>query len=755
MRQLVRCITLILLCAKLLYAQDDFTTFSPSALATGLGGSLVGFPEHPTMIYWNPGALAFTTTEQIFFSSHQPSTINNVCYTRFFAPYQTFGVSLSRLIVHEQLTQVFSVAYSRRHRNYLSLGINLNYGHDGYTSTGFTTFSVGAMLRPTINQRSFYRTGPQLDYLFLSPSLYEKFALGFVIHNIPIGATSSRHSVRMGTSFKFSNWGPSFHLAYHILPHQRTFHTGMGFRFSRQFQFLVGTRDFNFKDLAFGGSFTIQRVMMDVIYSSRTQRFALSIALRLSDPTDTIARRHLSRGIQLVRELRYRKALEQFRKSLSYNQNNEKIIFLTRALEQKILKENRKVDSLYTQAVNFKQKGWNVSAVLLLKRILQIDRDNKRALHLLRSLMPFVHKHIETKLNEGTVAFRQHRYDTAKKIFQDILLINDHHADAIRYLGKIDSVNSYLSNDYYYRGIGYYQRKHFKKAQQALRRVLELNPDHQEARIYLQRIQQEFARQRPIIEKLYREAHSLERNGNYQLASQKYRKILTLNRDDKKAAKQLELLSSYINDLVHRKFWQAQNLFNDEKYEQAARIFREITEMNPDHQPSLEYLSRIRSIQSEVVNDYLDQARQRFNENQLDEALLLCNKGLDMDPGHPGLLQLKEKISNALEVQNLQQRGIQALRNGNPVEARQYFRQILTYDPNHVFAKTYIQECDEKINTIITQLFKSGMTFYTSGNYEAAIRDWDRILAIEPNHKSTLEYKRRAEERLEALRRLP
>ena len=116
---------------------------------------------------------------------------------------------------------------------------------------------------------------------------------------------------------------------------------------------------------------------------------------------------------------------------------------------------------------------------------------------------------------------------------------------------------------------------------------------------------------------------------------------------------------------------------------------------------------------------------------------------------------MQDDIWNRISIEDLQKKGLKLFRKGEYLRALKAFSQLIEKNPNNVIAESYLKECRTKLNKRIAELFNSGMRFYTGGDYEAAIREWDRILEIDPNHQSSLEYKKRAQERLEALEKLP
>jgi hypothetical protein len=54
----------------------------------------------------------------------------------------------------------------------------------------------------------------------------------------------------------------------------------------------------------------------------------------------------------------------------------------------------------------------------------------------------------------------------------------------------------------------------------------------------------------------------------------------------------------------------------------------------------------------------------------------------------------------------------------------------------------------------VEKFFKRGLNLFIADDYEGAIKELDRALSINPRHKQSLEYKQKAQQSLEALRRL-
>ena len=493
---------------------------------------------------------------------------------------------------------------------------------------------------------------------------------------------------------------------------------------------------------------------LDELLGYICSKIILSLSVRLKEDAFTLAKRHKERGTRKIKESNFRAGLREFENSLAYNQNDERLIFLTGVLTKKIEKENIKLDSLFAKAEHYRKKGWSVYAIVVYKEVLEIDKNNKKAKNQIAALKSNLSKNIRELFSEGRRYYNNNKLEDAKNKFKYILLADEKHAGAIQYLAKIDSVTSHLTNEYYYRGLGYYNQRRLEKSKDVFQKVLEINPAHREAKYYINKIDHELKENEKLINKLFEEANSLERRGKYVLASSKYREILSINRDFEKASQQLDLLQAYINVIVNRKFNRAKKLFDKEKYSEAQAAFKDILSIKPTHRQSKYYLRRIKEAQSDKIDQHFQQANIYFNNRRWTDALKELEMLLVIYPDHQDALNMQSKIWTNIELDEMQKKGLQLFNKGTYIRALKLFNLMLDKDPDNVIAKSYINECRIKLNKRISEYFNSGMRFYIAGNYEAAIREWDRILDIDPNHESALEYKKRASERLQALERL-
>ncbi|MBD3287312.1 hypothetical protein GF337_00775, partial [candidate division KSB1 bacterium] len=271
-----------------LHAQNEFSHQIPDARAIGYGGSAVTMTNNPAIIFWNPGGLAFTINDKAMVNMSAQSLFNYIALTKFLPPSNSFGFSLSRLKCPSDFLDVATVAYGRRVNPFMAFGANLNYGKLNYSPDDFVTASFGMLFRPAVNRYSFYQSGNSILDLFVNPALYNRFALGVMIHNVPIHNSKVDHEIRFGANFKFSEWGPTLNFGQHFHRGKNSTHLGIGFNLSRNFYFFSGITDFDINLLAMGGSIRYQKINLDVGYSPITEKVSFAFSLQLSDDPDVL-----------------------------------------------------------------------------------------------------------------------------------------------------------------------------------------------------------------------------------------------------------------------------------------------------------------------------------------------------------------------------------------------------------------------------------------------------------------------------------
>lgn len=78
------------------------------------------------------------------------------------------------------------------------------------------------------------------------------------------------------------------------------------------------------------------------------------------------------------------------------------------------------------------------------------------------------------------------------------------------------------------------------------------------------------------------------------------------------------------------------------------------------------------------------------------------------------------------------------------------FEKALSIDPGNSDAKSLLNEAKQERAAQIDMHMKKGLQYNSEENLQAALKEWEAVLALDPNHAQALEYKERTQKQLDA-----
>jgi|GEM_PF-1915002 len=730
-------------------ASERYHDSASTARSIGLGGSVIAFPADPSASYWNPAAIAFLTADQILINVNRVSKLNYTGFTKYFPPSFGMGVSLLQPPGQTNMNHA-TIAMGYRYNSMIAFGSNLNLGK---TDAGKTVSSFGFGF--------FFRTFPEYNpaievnnpvWRWLrSSEMKNKFTFGLVFQQIPVLNSKNEQQLAAGFSVKPWRIGPVIHFAYHLYRIDDSFHLGSHFNLYKNIELIAGLQDFDIRLAAAGMGVVFQDFCFDFSYSFHIQSFNFSLRLKLSQSDKEAAKRYRGKGVKQVRNNDFFGALKQYQKALAYDPEDESLNLLVAVLKERVDVRKYKIDSLFAVGKKMEDNRWYIDAFHAYRNALEFDPKNKNALKNIKKLKPHLDQYVNELFGRSKIAFENNNFAQAETILKKILSVNKLHQGANLYVSKIDSIRSSSFSEYFYRGVGYYNQKNYKRALQELNKALAVKPSDTEALRYKNLTLESIEFTKNEIERLTREAERLERGDNFVKANNRYRQILELEPDNRYAKEKLAYLKSYISKVVQSKFFKANHFFDQKEYQKAIGAFREILSIDPTHRASKDYLNRAQQLLTEQLDQRYQQALTYFEQKEYENSLEEINYILSVDNKYSLALSLQAQLMSNISLKNLASQGEKYFQKGDYINAQKIFSQILAKNPENKTALTYLRDSENKIKKRIEELFNEGMINYSEGDYNAAIQVWNRILKLDPYNSSTLEYIQKATERLRAL----
>jgi len=292
----------------------------------------------------------------------------------------------------------------------------------------------------------------------------------------------------------------------------------------------------------------------------------------------------------------------------------------------------------------------------------------------------------------------------------------------------------------YESGVKHYSQGELLRASIEFNAVLEIEPEHKEAKKYLELIRKRLedivnkGEFRTVSELYYAQGAIFYINGEWAKAISQWKNALKLDSSNKE-------LSEFIK-IAEKRRHQEEALekaevlyrdgsahYNEGKIEEAIKELQEAVKLNPQHMKAQDYLARAKEKVATVSKEEEEKSRREIMDKHYFQGIDYYAEG---------------KFKKAIEE----------------------WDEVLGIDPEHKGAKEYIDKARDKIASAnsrrekerltirkpeeekIEVYYKQGINYYLAGEFKEAIKQWQEVLKIEPSHKGAIEYIAKAKERL-------
>ncbi len=103
------------------------------------------------------------------------------------------------------------------------------------------------------------------------------------------------------------------------------------------------------------------------------------------------------------------------------------------------------------------------------------------------------------------------------------------------------------------------------------------------------------------------------------------------------------------------------------------------------------------------------------------------------------------------DTEKIIQTGLRQLEAGEINKAIASFEKAVAIEPDNSQAETYLQKAREMRDQLIEESLHQGIKYFSQEQLEDAMREWDKILELNPSHEEALKYKKRTKTMLDAL----
>lgn len=360
--------------------------------------------------------------------------------------------------------------------------------------------------------------------------------------------------------------------------------------------------------------------------------------------------------------------------------------------------------------------------------------------------------HPQVSVYAGTYSFKQASVGAS---FRSQFLTADL---SVGHLGVTFSINfkftrdaGALRDEQYDLGEKAYQESRFEEARSYYVNALEYDEYHPPASMRLAHINDT----RDSIEAACLEkGRSLENDGKYPDAIRSYSHILEIIPHHSEAEKRIQKIREDLHGRIERLVMTGDSLKDKGKYERARSVYTDALQIDPGNQALSSRVDGIDTLVRGQIQSHSDRGKSLLNKAQLDESRKEYEQVLLYDPKNVDAKSNLESIKQLQTTKELVDRGKSAFDQAKYFDAIVIFSAALRRNQNDANAKTYFNRTREILLPQVEEYFKQGLQYYVKEDYQSALGIWEKVLLIKPDHSATLEYSKRAKEKLEALEQL-
>ncbi len=737
-------------------AQSLFENSFPGAGAAAMAiGGLA-----PAASLHNPAALALNRDINFNFVANTPFHLDFVGASSFFPRVGTFSLSLSQF----QIDRIPVLPDSLEDDNRIleratfaigkSLGNKFLFGFSMHASRmekkDFGTATLSLMFVESRDQ--FLTNQYRQPELFINSFKYaQKYSLMIAYHDLSFNKKNLRGFTEIGMHYRHHRDWPFLYSTIRTTGHDEKINIGLGLELSQTLTLFSTYEDLG--DFAFGGSFTFGRQILSLGYSHEKKKFVADFSFRISRAPSRKAQKYWQKGVNLSRRGSYKFALREIKKYRAYNPLDKNSLQLENWLQNKVKARKEKIDALLKRAQELVASQKYIKADLCYIEILTIDKNNHLARAGIEQIAPAVDNNVLAIARLGKIAFDKGSYAAAQRAFFAIKQVRPEHAEAKLYLQKIRDYYFNEAEKLFLRGLGYYNQKNYKMAVLSFEEALEQSTEHLESEKYLKKARTSLQWQKKESARILTRAKRFVRKNNYKKASELYQKILELDPQNQVAKNELRVLKPKLKRYIDHFVSKGKSAFKKGELEVAKSYFEKAYALD-ESADARQYLGKISSIKQERIDSDFQNGETAFAKKNWQEAIHFYDAVLQQDETHMAARNKRKMAYQNSDFDDLLKNADDKIAKKGYLEAYELYLALQERDPNNAYIQAQVDTCRLYLQEEVERYFNAGISFFAGENYESAIKEWDAVLRIDPHHAKSIEYKKKAEQRLRALNRL-
>lgn len=399
-----------------------------------------------------------------------------------------------------------------------------------------------------------------------------------------------------------------------------------------------------------------------------------------------------------------------------------------------------KASACFSDAQTALDAGDFIKAAEQVKSGLAIQPDNANGLVLHDAINAALAVDLDKLIADAELAFHAGNWEKAAEAYARVLAVAPQHPQALAGRNQMLEARHQQSLALLEDGQQALNAGQADQAMSAFNQLLAIEPGHVQAREGLKTANQ--MRVNRLEEFLLKGRQALGRD-HIQEARQWFGKALAVDTSSR-TEQELAALEQMVLQKATKLATQAEQAARRGAYKQARELFAQALSLDPKHQPAIAGRQNLARRIDQAINDQLRQASAAQRQNDYATAVSVYRTVLDVAPDNRDALTGLEqsRTEQAAELDNLVKQGEAALDSGDLPKAEQYLAKALQQDAYHEEAQQLRQRLEQVRQTGARpgdeqQLYLQGIAYYTQGKYAEAVKAWEMVLLLDPDHEKS------------------
>ncbi|MBN1898194.1 MAG: tetratricopeptide repeat protein [Spirochaetes bacterium] len=481
---------------------------------------------------------------------------------------------------------------------------------------------------------------------------------------------------------------------------------------------------------------------------------------------DSTIKQYFNKGVEYFDKNEMKKSITEFEKALDLDpEYTPAKNFLTKA--RKKYEENKQAYQIQEYWQNgqdlFQNRNFE-KAKGFFEKVLESEPNNMKASEYIERCNKELavlqkQEQIAKIIADGMIFYRRRKYSDAIEVWQKVKEVDPENKLIDEYISYAKRAQEESLNKYYNDGTKYFQEGDLLRAKESLEKALEANPRHQKAKRKLAEVKAAIYQRVMQTQKAGKEEF---KKGNYDEAAEQFENVLQYEKDNDEIEDYLRMSQEAKSAMI-----QGKDLFKQKKYSEAMEKFNFVMDLNKDDSKAKQAYNQVLAEGKKQLSTWYNEGIDFYNKGALKSAYLRFKSVVETDPTHQEGKKMLDKVDTEIEKKcsSLYKSGLSYYESKDYKKAIDQFNDIMELRNNYKDARLILAKAQKNYDQLTAKERKvasekiqvrlyAGIKLYRDGKLNEAIREWEKVLAVDPGNAKATKYINRARYKIKQLEKL-